>query len=71
MSKLCKLAVEVFIHSVKALLQLLLGLGADRVVGGVVVDIGKEDSLRESRLDMFSGAAIAMTACSNLENTWL
>ena len=45
MPKLSELTVEVLIHCVKPLLQLLLSLGAYWVVGRVVVNVGKTDVL--------------------------
>ena len=53
-TKLRKLAVEVLVHSVKALLQLLLGQLADGIMCGVVVYIRQKDCLRESGLDVLS-----------------
>lgn len=67
MPKLRQLAVQIFVHRVKSLLQLLLGLRAHWVVRRVVVDVGKEDGLRERGLDVLPRAAIAVTTCANLE----
>ena len=44
-TKLRQLTIEVLVHGVKALLQLLVGLCAYWVVGGVVIDVGEEDGL--------------------------
>ena len=66
MSKLLQLAVEILIDSIKALLQLLVGEFTHRVVRRVVVDVGQKYRLRECWLDMFSRAAIPVTASSNL-----
>jgi hypothetical protein len=44
---------EILIDVVKVLLDLWFGEGAVGVVGGVVVDVGDEDSLREVGLDVF------------------
>lgn len=66
MSKLRQLAVQILIHRVKSLLQFFLRLVANRVVRGVVVDVGEKDSLRECGLDVLARAAIAVAACTNL-----
>ena len=54
MPKLSELTVEVLIHCVKPLLQLLLSLGAYWVVGRVVVNVGEQNRLRERGLDVLS-----------------
>ena len=54
MPKLRQFAVQILVHRVKSLLQLLLCQLANGIVGGVVVDIGEEDGLREGRLDVLS-----------------
>lgn len=66
MPKLRQLAVQILIHRVKSLLQFFLRLVANRVVRGVVVDVGEKDSLRECGLDVLARAAIAVAACTNL-----
>jgi hypothetical protein len=65
-SELGKLAVKVFVDCIEAFLEFLLCELADGVVRGVVVNIGKQNSLREWWLDVLSRAAIAMTAGTNL-----
>ena len=67
MSKLRQLAIEIFIDSIKSLLELFLSELANRVVRGIVVDIWKQDSLRKWRLDVLARAAISVTASSNLK----
>ena len=65
-AKLGQLTVEILVHSIKALLQLLVGFGAYRVVGWVMVDVGEEDGLRKGRLNVLARATIAVAACANL-----
>ena len=54
MSKLRQLAVQVFEDRIKALLKLLRGQAADRIVGRVMVHVGKQNGLRERGFDVFS-----------------
>ena len=65
-SKLRQLTVEVLIYRVKALLQLLFGLVTYGVVRGVVVDVRKQDGLRECRFDVFPRATVAVAAGTDL-----
>lgn len=41
MSKLCQLTIQVLVNRIKALLKFLRGQTADRIVGRVMVHIGK------------------------------
>ena len=68
MPKLSELTVEVLIHCVKPLLQLLLSLGAYWVVGRVVVNVGKKNSLGKCRLDVLARASVAVATCTDLQN---
>ena len=52
MPKFCQFAVQILIHGIKALLQLLFCKLANGVVRRIVVDVRQEDRLRERRLDM-------------------
>ena len=52
--KFRQLAIEIFVHSIEALLKLFLRLVAHGVVCGVVVYVGEEDGLREGGLDVLS-----------------
>ena len=54
MPKLCQLAVQVFVHRVETFLKLLGGQSADRIVSRVVVNVGKQDGLREGGFDVLS-----------------
>lgn len=45
--KLRQLAVQVLVNRIKTILKFLRGQAADRIVGRVMVDVGKQDSLRE------------------------
>jgi hypothetical protein len=54
MSKLCKFAIEIFVNGVKPLLQFLFRQFANGVVGGVVVNVGEQDCLRERWLDVLA-----------------
>jgi hypothetical protein len=65
-TKLCKLAIQIFVHGVETLLQLALSLLADGVVGGVVVNVGKKYSLGKRWSDVFTRAAVAMAASADL-----
>jgi hypothetical protein len=65
-AELGQLAIQVLVHGVKALLKLLRRELADGVVRRVVVHVREEDRLREGRLDVFTRATVAMSACANL-----
>ena len=47
MPKLRQLAVQVLVNRIKTFLKFLWGQAADRIVGRVMVDVGKQNSLRE------------------------
>lgn len=64
--KFCQLTIKILVHRVKTLLQLLLRLVTNWVVRGIVIDVRKEDSLRERWLDMFARTAVTVAACTNL-----
>lgn len=57
---------EVFVYSIKVVLQFFVGVGSIRVVCGVMIYVREEDGLREWWLDVFSRAPIAVTAGSDL-----
>ena len=62
LSELAHLAPEVLVEGIEVVLQLAcvhLDLG---VVRRVLVEIGQEDGLRVGRFDMFSRAAVAVSA---------
>lgn len=54
MSKFGQFAVEVFIHSVEAFLELFFGEFAHRIMCRIMVNIGQENSLRERRFYVLS-----------------
>jgi len=64
--KLRQLTVQVLVYRIETLLKLLGGQTADRIVSRVVVNVGKQDGLREGRFDVLSRAPIAVPAGSNL-----
>ena len=66
MSEFCKLTVEILVDSVETFLQLLLSQLADRIVSGVVVNIGQKDGLGEWRPYVFPGASVTVPTSSNL-----
>ena len=66
MTKLGQFAIKVLIHRVESFLQFLLVQLANGIMGRVVVDVGKENSLGERWLNMLSRASIAVPACTNL-----
>jgi len=53
-SKFRQLAVQVLINRIKAFLKFLRGQTADRIVCRVMINVGKEDGLRECGFDVFS-----------------
>ena len=60
------LTPHILVESVKVVLHLTgvhLVLG---VVGRVLVHVGHQDGLRVGRLDMFAGASVSVSACTNL-----
>lgn len=59
-TKFGQLAVEIFIHRIKTLLELTFVELASRIVCRIVINVGKEYSLRERWLDVFSRATISM-----------
>jgi hypothetical protein len=65
-SKLCKLAVQIFVNGVESLLEFFLSELADRVVCGVVINIWKKNGLREWRLDVLAGTTIPVPTSTNL-----
>ena len=65
MPKLRKLAIEIFIYGIKALLELLLGQLADGVMGGVVIDIWEQNRLRERWADVFPRAAVTVSTSTD------
>ena len=65
-SVLAHLAPEVFVEGIEVVLQLAcihLVLG---VISGVLVQVGQENGLTVGRLDVFSRAAVAVSASTNL-----
>ena len=66
MAELRKLAVQVFVYGIEALLEFLLVQLAHWVMGRVMVHIGKQDSLGEGGPDVLARAAIAVSARANL-----
>ena len=65
-SKLCKLAVQIFVNGVEALLELFLSELADGVVCGVVINIRKKNGLREWRFDVLSRTTIPVSTSTDL-----
>lgn len=59
---LAQLAPNVLVEGVKVVLQLRGVHPVLGVVGGVLVEVGHEDGLAVGGLDVFSGAAVAVTA---------
>ena len=61
-----KLAIEILVHSVEALLQLALSLLANGIMGRIVIDIGEEYGLRERRSYVLARAAVTVSASTDL-----
>jgi hypothetical protein len=53
MTKFSQFTVEIFIYSIKPFLEFFLGELANRVMGRVMIHIGKKDSLRKGRSYVF------------------
>lgn len=66
MAKFGQLAVQILVHRIEPLLQLLLRKFAHGVVLRVVVHVWKEDSLGEGRADVLARAAVTVSAGANL-----
>lgn len=66
MPELCELAVEILVYGIKAFLQFFFSEFADGVMSGIVIHIWEEDRLGEGGFNVFAGAAISVTTCSNL-----
>lgn len=65
-SVLAHLAPEILVEGIEVVLELAcvhLVLG---IVGGVLVQVWQEDGLAVGWLDVFSGAAVAVSACADL-----
>lgn len=58
---LAQLAPDILVEGIEMVLQLRRVHTVLRVVGGVLVEVGHQDGLAVGGLDMFSGAAIAVT----------
>jgi hypothetical protein len=54
MSEFGQFTVKVFIHSVETFLKLFFGEFAHRIMCGIMVNIGQENSLRERRFYVLS-----------------
>lgn len=61
------LPIEVFIHGVEAVLELLFAQFATRIIGWIVIHIREKNSLAKWGFDMFPRAAVAVAAGSNLQ----
>lgn len=63
---LAHLAPHILVESIEVVLQLARVHLALRVVGWVLVHVGHQDGLRVGWLDVFSGAAVTVSACADL-----
>jgi len=61
----CKFAVQVFIYSIKIVLELLVGKVGVWIVSWIMVYVWEQDGLRKRRLDVFTRAAVAMPTRAN------
>lgn len=67
MAELRQFTIKVFVHRIKALLELLFRELAHGVVGRIMVHIRQEYRLRERRLDVFTRATVSVPACTDLQ----
>ena len=67
MTKFGQFAIKVLIHRVESFLQFLLVQLANGIMGRIVVDVGKENGLRECGFDVYTRAPVTMPARPNLE----
>ena len=66
MTKFCQFAVQVFINRIESFLELFIREFTHGIVGRVVVDVRKQDGLRECRFDVFPRATVAVAAGTDL-----